>query len=756
MSNGTPSGAPGRAVLESLEKATEREFQSNKTILGFDEYLSVLGENPERQLRGSARYTADMMDFFGREELPRIAESGSPPIFRFGVFDQPSDGSRRVVGLETVQTQIYRTLRAFERQGQNNRMLLLHGPNGSAKSSLVHALMHGLESYSRTSEGALYSFNWVFPLDKITKGGIGLGGASGRPESLSSFARLPDEEVAARLSCELRDHPLLLIPLKERHAFLRSFLGDKRADEIWKSLSLHLKRGELCHRCKQIAEALLVSHQGNLRRMLMHVQVERHFFSRRYRKGLVTIEPQLHVDAHYQQLTMNKSISQLPAALHGLNLFSVSGDLIDGNRGIIEFSDLLKRPVDSFKYILGLCETQSVNIGPSIAYIDALFIGSANEVQLDAFKEFPDFTSFKARMSLIRVPYLLEVRSEAEIYREIADQGAGDKHVAPHATWTAALWAVLTRLKKPNGVNYSPNVSQLVSNLTPLEKAKLYDSGELPASFGAEDRKLMRSHLQKIRDEYETVPYYEGRLGASAREMKSILLDAAQNPEFPCLSPLAVLREMEGFVKRVSEHEFLKQDIKEGYHDAAEFITTVRNEYLNRLDSEVRESIGLYDSRQWEEFIRKYVQHLAIALKKEKVKNSITGKMEDPDLSLIEEFERIVDAPGRQNSESDELKNFRQNIISQVGAWSLDHPTAAVVYGKVFPEYWQKLEKHYYESQKAVLTKLHDVLLVYGKDGHDPESKKLAQDTIRNMTERLGYCEKCSKEVITFLLKSRY
>ena len=64
------------------------------------------------------------------------------------------------------------------------------------------------------------------------------------------------------------------------------------------------------------------------------------------------------------------SIAQLPAALQGLNLFTVGGDLVDGNRGMLEFSDLLKRPVDSFKYILGLCENQSVNVGGTIAYLD--------------------------------------------------------------------------------------------------------------------------------------------------------------------------------------------------------------------------------------------------------------------------------------------------------------------------------------------------------------------------------------------------
>ncbi|MBU6374549.1 MAG: hypothetical protein KGQ59_01005 [Bdellovibrionales bacterium] len=749
----------GRQALETWEKNTEKEFKTNKTVLSFDEYLAVLGENPQRQLRGTALYAADMLDHFGKAPVStEPAEPGSAPIFRFSIFDQCQEfGARRVIGQELVQTQIYRTLRTFGHQGMNNRLILLHGPNGSAKSSIAQALMAGLEAYSHLTDGALYSFNWVFPIEKLVKAGIGLGSTGqSRAEPLQTFAHLHDEDVAARLPCELRDHPILLIPARERLQFLEKFLGPEKAQTLWKSIPNHLKRGELCHRCRMITDALLVSHQGNVKKVLMHIQVERFVLARRYRRGLVTIEPQLHVDAGYQQLTMNRSIGQLPSALQGLNLFTVQGDLIDGNRGMIEFSDLLKRPVDSFKYILGLCESQSVNVGASIAYLDSLYIGSANELQLDAFKEYPDFTSFKARIELIRVPYLLEVSRETQIYTEITEQVAGSKHVAPHATWAAALWSVLTRLKKPNSVNYSPAVSSIVSSLTPLEKAKLYDSEEIPPSLTAEDKKLLRSHLAKVREEYQNVPYYEGRTGASAREIKSILFDAAQNAEFPCLSPLAVLREIETFSKHVSEYEFLKQDVKEGYHDAVEFIATVRNEYLNRIDSEVRESIGLYDHRQWEEFLKKYVQHLAAAIKKERIKNSITGKMDEPDQSLMEEFERIVEAPGKGNPESDELKAFRQNIISQVGAWSLDHPHEAVVYARVFPEYWQKLEKHYYESQKAVLTKMHEVLLVYGKGSTDPESLKLAQDTIRNMTGRLGYCEHCAKEVITFLLKQRY
>src|SRR6185312_8005466 len=97
-------------------------------------------------------------------------------------------------------------------------------------------------------------------------------------------------------------------------------------------------------------------------------------------------------------------------------------------------------------------ETGSVNVGNSIAYVDTIMIGSTNEVQLDAFKEFPDFTSFKARIELIRVPYLLSINDEKQIYASQLSQMAGDKHLSPHVAWTAGLWSVLTRLKKPNSI----------------------------------------------------------------------------------------------------------------------------------------------------------------------------------------------------------------------------------------------------------------------------------------------------------------
>jgi predicted Ser/Thr protein kinase len=742
-----------------LDQSIHQDYERTKRVLTFDEYVAMLAEAPEAQLRGSAQYMADMMDHFGRVRHPGTLPEDDE---RFLVFDA-SPSSRKVVGHESVQHAIYNTLRTFQRQGFNNKLILLHGPNGSAKSSLIQALMSGMERYSHTPEGAVYTFNWVFPHEKVTKGALGLAARSdGRDGRLASFAKLPDEDVAARMPSDLRDHPFLLIPIEQRKEFLAKLLGAEKADRLWHALPLSLTQGDLNPRCKEILTALLKANDGDYKKVLMHVQVERHFFSRRYRKGLVTVEPQLHVDAQFNLLAMNRNYSNLPASLQSLNLFTLSGDLIDGNRGAIEYSDLLKRPVDSFKYLLVACETGAVNVGAAIVSMDTVFLGSCNDLQLDAFKEFPDFMSFKARMELVRVPYLLRVSEEREIYREELRQVGQSKPVSPHTDWSLATWAVLTRLKKPNSINYPPGISSIVAALTPLDKAKLLDRGEMPVALGPEDRKVLRANLKRVRDEYQNVPYYEGRIGASAREVKSILFSAAQNTDFPTLSPLSVLREMEDFVKRTSEYEFLRQDVKDGYHDCAEFIQTVRAEYLNVIDREVRDCIGLYDSAQWEDFIRRYVQHVSLVLKKEKHKNPLTGKLEDPDYPLIEEFEAIIEAPKADT----ELASFRHGIITQIGAWSLDHKNEPVVYSKVFPEYWRKLEKHYYQSQKDLLTKMHDALLLYGREGEAQgpdssnaavsEGQQLAKQTVENMKRKLGYTEEGAKEVITFLMKARY
>jgi len=133
-------------------------------------------------------------------------------------------------------------------------------------------MQRGMEHYSTLDEGALYKFNWIFPSQKLTKGGIGFGGGGfehgGSPET---FAYLEDELIESKITDEMRDHPLLLLPRGKRRELIAKRLaaaersGFKPAD--------YFLRGDLSHRNRQIFEALLSSYHGDLGKVLRHVQV---------------------------------------------------------------------------------------------------------------------------------------------------------------------------------------------------------------------------------------------------------------------------------------------------------------------------------------------------------------------------------------------------------------------------------------------------------------------------------------------------
>src|ERR1044071_7270464 len=197
-------------------------------------------------------------------------------VRRFHLFDAPwAGGEDRLFGQEPVQNAVYRVLRSFVQDGRPNKLLLLHGPNGSAKSTFIRCLGRGLEHYSTLDEGALYRFSWIFPAQKHTRGGIGFGGRDGGAAiegANDSFAYLPDDMIDARLGDELRDHPLLLVPIDERQKLIDRVLGDDRSAF---NVSDYLRQGALSPKNRAIYDALLASYHGDYLQVMRHVRIER-------------------------------------------------------------------------------------------------------------------------------------------------------------------------------------------------------------------------------------------------------------------------------------------------------------------------------------------------------------------------------------------------------------------------------------------------------------------------------------------------
>ncbi|MEZ4367071.1 MAG: hypothetical protein R2939_12425 [Kofleriaceae bacterium] len=745
------SDSPTLALLSTLGESIQAEFARGRRVMSFAEYLAVVAASPRRQLRTAPQYLLDAFDHYGSEEVTYPWGT----VRRFRIFDAPWGGTdERLYGQEAAQDQIYRSLQGFVRDGAARRVILLHGPNGSAKSTLLRCLGLGLEHYSATDDGALYRFGWVLPAQRTTRGGIGFAG-DGRSavDVADTFAYLPDDLVDARVRDELRDHPLLLVPRAERAALIDELTAGLPDGERFE-VGDYLRHGALSAKNRTIYEALLASYQGDYLKVLRHVQVERFYVSQRYRTGWVTVEPQLSVDAAERQLTADRSMAALPPSLQSVALFEYGGELVGANRGFIEYDDLLKRPLEHYKYLLTTVERGAVALASTTLQLDLVFVGSCNDVHLGAFRELPDFPSFRGRFELVRVPYILDVRHEEALYAQRLREASGGRDVAPHTAYVAALWAVLTRMRKPQAEHFSPALAEVVSGLTPRAKAELYASGRPPPELPAAQARELTLAIKALWHETDGYPIYEGRVGASPREMQGVLLAAIARAGTGHVSPLGVLDELAELCRQTQLYEFLRQDpLPGGFHDHVAMIDTARAAMLDRVDDEVRGALGLIEEAEHGRVFDRYITHVTHWLRKEKVRNPSTGRLEEPDLAMMRDVEATLEVA------ADDAEAFRQGLIAKIGAWSIDHKGERPVPAVIFADLLRRLRDAYFARSKVEVARGIDELLRRLSDRDvelSAEALARAERAERALIEQAGYTRASARELVGALHRDRY
>ena len=736
---------PVHSLLTQLSESIRTEWSRQRRVLSFAEYLELLVAQPARQLRSAAQYLTDCFDHFGTTSV----RYPYGEIRRFALFDCPwTGGEDRLFGQEQVQNEVYEALGALVREGRANKVILLHGPNGSAKSTFLRCLGRAAEHYSTLDEGALFRFSWIFPSQKTSKGGIGFGGVPGTVDLGASYASLPDDLIDARLGDELRDHPILLIPVEERTKLLAGL--DLPASY---PLSDYIRHGTLAAKNRAVFDALLASYHGDYEKVLRHVRVERFYVSQRYRTAWVTVEPQLSVDASERQITADRSLAALPPSLQSVALFEYGGEIIGANRGFIEYDDLLKRPLEHYKYLLTTVERGELSLPSAQLFLDLVFVGSCNDIHLSAFREMPDFQSFKGRFELIRVPYILDVRHEEQLYQSRLTDAAGARHVAPHTAYVAALWAVLSRMRKPQVERYPSALADVLSKLSPLDKALLYSEGQVPAELGQDKAKLLLAHLKDLWHESDGYPIYEGRVGASPREMQAVLLAAAGASRYGYVSPLVVLDEITELTKHTALYDFLRQDAQPGgFHDHKKLVEVVRHRLFDRIDDEVRAAVGLVEESEYARVFERYITHVMHVVRKEKVRNPATGRTEDPDLAMMVEVEKTLEVTGRPD-------DFRGSLIAKIGAWSLDHKGHKPVFADIFPDLLRKLRDATFDRHKKEIARgVKDLMIVLADEGQSlaADDRARAERAMATLIDRHGYARASLRDLVGALAGLRY
>src|SRR5581483_10263027 len=148
----------GKAILAALRPQLNLSDYRKKHWEGtFDEYLDIAREHPE-VTRSAYQRLYEMILSHGTEEVYEQKEK----ITRFKFFtDFAARHGDAIYGLDRPLMSLVNAFKsAAKGYGTERRVLLLHGPVGSSKSTIARLLKKGLEQYSKSDAGMLFSFSW--------------------------------------------------------------------------------------------------------------------------------------------------------------------------------------------------------------------------------------------------------------------------------------------------------------------------------------------------------------------------------------------------------------------------------------------------------------------------------------------------------------------------------------------------------------------------------------------------------------------
>jgi predicted Ser/Thr protein kinase len=296
-------------------------------------------------------------------------------------------------------------------------------------------------------------------------------------------------------------------------------------------------------------------------------------------------------------------------------------------------------------------------------------------------------------------------------------------------------------------------VHATIGSLTPIEKVWLYDSGEVPERLTTREARELRHVLRELFRQVGRWTLYEGCMGASAREIRSVLLNAAYHDQYDYLSPLAVFDELELLLENPSVYEFLKQEVNGEYHDHHGFLTQVKELFTEWTDDEICDSMGLAADESYGELFTRYISHISHWVKSAKIIDPVSGDLLDPDQRLMAQIEKDL------VTENEKPEDFRRSVIGAIGARALDNPDSKPDYEEMFRGYIRKLRDAFYDERREELRGINQNVLLYASDERsslDAKDIKQVEAMLERMQARYGYTIESARDAVAFLLRTKY
>jgi serine protein kinase len=669
------------------EKFNVSTYQELNTSMDFSDYYEMVYDNP-LLARSAYQRLHDMITRSGVSKIERNRKT----ITRFHFFD---NNSNPIFGLEENLENLMRAIKgAAQWRGPEKRVILLHGPVGSSKSTICKAIKKGLEDYSKTKDGELYTFRWVnLPEDLYAKDEVI------DPMHEDPLKLLPIESYGSELSMR-----------QVLENDLNKIIFDRAKDKI----NCHRLRirGELNPFSKFIMDNLLKKYNGNWKEVVTkHIKVERFLMSEPQRKGIATFQPKDEKNQDSTELTGDINYQLL--GQYGIDsdprAFSFDGEFQRANRGVLEFIEVLKLSKEFLYDLLGACQERQVKPKkfPQID-IDIALIAHTNNPEYQKLQQDATMEALRDRTIRVDVPYLLRWSDEVKVLKQDFSKDKVQQHIAPHTLEIAALWAVLTRLKPEND-----------NKLSLVNKAKLYD-GQSISDF-TEDS------VKEIRDRNIN----EGLHGISARYVQNKISNALSNESNNgYVNPFIVLNEIE---LGLTTHSLINNQEEIRHYKLC--CEQVKIELEEILKEEVQKAL-VADSGAAQRLCTNYIDNVYAYIDGRKVKDLYTGRDVEADERLMRSIEEKI------NISENNANDFRRTLAAKVGSV---HRAGKTFEWDTDPKLAEALKKEMFERTKDTI-KLSS--LNVGAQVVDPEHQEKIDAIKDRLIKYYGYNKESATDVL--------
>ncbi len=633
----TPSKKKATAVLDdasaakSIKKALDNLNHSmskfeRRSSIPFEAFLNELVANPPVVIRNVFQIFHDMIKAYvgeGIEEYPDDPES-----IHYVLYDCSKllvEGSDYPFFADRLfANRLISLVEALKRGAQQNKIYIFKGPPGCGKSTFLNNLLMKFEEYANTNAGLRYETVWHFDrkilkdfrdydthpvLEKLsqlletpypdqteqmpdTKSRNSLQGSEAytaahyTPRLLDDFIEVP---------CPSHDNPILMIPKHHRREFLDDLF--KNNEFKWKLATEKeydwVFRDSPCTICSSLYEALLDRLQSS-QKVFDMLYARPYRFNRRLGEGISVFNPG---DKPLGQSAMNNPILQkhINSLLRDSNRVQyIYSRYAKTNNGIYALMDVKSHNTERLSELHNIISEGIHKVEDIEENVNSLLLAVMNP---EDEKNIQEFQSFLDRVEYITIPYVMDLATEVEIYREIFGKHI-DERFLPRVLHNFARVIISSRLNQKSEAMLEwisdPNKYRLYcdENLQ-LLKMEIY-TGYIPAWLAEDDLKKLTAKLRrKIIAESEK----EGEHGVSGRDSIKIF-----NEFYSAYAKKEKLINMSDLCKFFMKiHSSVKDLIPKG------FLDSLLRMYDYTILQEVKESLYYYNQEQISREIQNYL-----------------------------------------------------------------------------------------------------------------------------------------------------